>query len=240
MNNRVLIVAPSHESKNYCSNEYYTNLYKIAEFSNADILIADNTAENKNKHLYDAVGVNTLWLSTKKIPMHAITDSQNALREVFLNNENGYTHWMFIESDLIPPATIIAELLAHQKGIVGCPYFIFKGQGRKPMLQWMSRASETFGVNYQYNIDEGFNLTDGHLKQVHALGFGCVLIERDIIEMFPFRSSDQRTNDTKHYGKTQGIAHSDSYFYNDLAREQIPVWCDTSITITHLNHPTKR
>ncbi len=224
MKQKVLIAAPTSSVKNYCVNEYVSNVLAMGH----DFLLADNTPDNANKELYNAMGLfNYIWIDpSNKNHFQVITESQNAIRKYFL--ENDYTHLMFIESDLLPPVWAVDKLLAHELLVVGFPYFIYNGSDTTLMIQKMLYSpSINWGFSTQLQKKEAFLFIDGSIKKLHALGFGCVLIAREIIESFPFRSSPD--------GYTIGETHADSFFYNDLERNGVPVFCDTSMVITHWN-----
>lgn len=222
MENKVLIACPSNAIKNYCLDAYVSSV----EAMGYDFVIADNTPSQGNKNQYLVRNIESLWSDPKgKSSYQIITDSQNQIRDYFL--ERDYTHLMFIESDLIAPVYTVEKLLAHQKPVVGFPYLIYSGSHTIAMIQEMSENLASIGKFTNLSLMDSFLAMDGGLKKVRAMGFGCVLIEREIIEAIPFRCNQDDL--------VKGEAYADSFFYSDLARAGVPCYLDTSITITHLN-----
>lgn len=222
METKVLISAPTSAVKNYCLFEYISHVRAME----CDYLLVDNTPGNANKHLYDIL--NVTWAHCKpegKTTYQAITDSQNVIRDYFL--KGNYTHLLLIESDLLPPPNIKDRLLAHNKAVVGCPYFIFTGQDTKLMIQEMSQNKGSFGMFSALQLRSSFLAMDGNLQQIHGMGFGCTMIARDILEHVKFRCTPDAL--------TKNEAWSDSFFYDDMMRVGIPVYVDTSITVPHMN-----
>ena len=219
---KVLIIAPTSQVKNYCIDEYVSNIRAMK----VDFKICDNTLNNANGELYKAMNLDVLHVDPlSKTAIQYVTESQNKLRDYFLKND--YTHLLSIESDLLPPVYIVDKLLAHRKGVVSAPYFTHTNSSARLMVQEMSTMNATFGQFRSIPIMDSFLSMDSGLKQVGCMGLGCTLIEREIVEAIPFRCTPDE--------RTQNEAFADSFFASDLARAGVAAWLDTSITITHLN-----
>lgn len=63
------------------------------------------------------------------------------------------------------------------------------------------------------------------LHIVHGVGLGCTLIRRSIVKNYVFWWDENPHNENK---------HSDVYFYMDLHRDNIQVFLDTSVVVTHV------
>lgn len=216
---KVLVAAPTSEVKDYIVYNYIS-LIKNLNHQDYEILIVDNSPVKRT--IFDELGVKNSWVNPKgKSLIQVICESQNVIRDYFLANHE-YTHLLFIESDLLPSPDCLSLLLMHQKPIVGFPYFIFKWEETKAMAEVAFVGIVKGGSEARIlELEEHFLLQDGTLKQLAHIGLGCTLIERWVIEKIKFRY-------------TEGISvHSDSYFYEDCLKLQIPVFSDTSTMVPH-------
>lgn len=230
-NPRVLLAAPTSIHKDYCVHEWAT-LIKNLSYDNYEIYIVDNSPEQRT--IWSELGIKNDWISPKgKTSQQFITESQALIRHYFLNNEFDYL--FFLESDLFPPIHILDYLVALNKPVAGCPYFIYKGDETILMNQEINTLIGS-GLTRNYSIDESYNFFDGTLKRAFAIGFGCVLIKRDVLELIEFKFKDSKNivNDT------DSFSHADSFFYADCFMKNVPVYLDTSIVIEHRNQDWKK
>jgi hypothetical protein len=144
----------------------------------------------------------------------------NICRDYFLKGD--YDFFFSLESDIFSAPNIIEHLLSFRKPIVGISYFL----GQLFQSQYLSYVHEDFGYSSEsmcMNADMAFNFIDGSLKSTFQLGLGCILISRWIIEKIPFRIDETRD------------AAADLFFHEDLQKEGIPVFVDTSHIAYHQN-----
>jgi hypothetical protein len=220
MKNKVLLAAPNSFYKNYCFEDWILNAKRFG----CDIFIADNSPLNANKDLYKKHRINYTWINPHgKDSYQFICDSQNIIRDYFLAGD--YTHLFFLETDLFPPRTILPLLESFSLPVVSAPYFIYKNRETLLMNQEIRFINDE-ALTRNYSLNESFGFTDGNLKQCFAVGFGCTLIERFVMEELPFRI---------HGESMTGEAHADSFFYADLQRCKIPSYLYTGIIIRHYN-----
>lgn len=229
MKEKILVAAPNSFHKNYIAKEYFS-LIKNLSHPDYEIFIADNSPNNENKDLYDQLGINYVWTNPKgKNSFQFIWESQNEIRNYFLDNKE-FTHLCFIETDLLPPPYILEYLLAHQKSVVGLPYFIYKDNDSILMNQELD-PFWTGGETRNFTLEESFMQMKGDLKMAFSIGFGCVMIERWVVATFPFRF----TNDKNVQNDASGPSHADSFFYADLFMAGLEVYLDTAMPIDHYN-----
>ena len=81
------------------------------------------------------------------------------------------THFMFIDSDMLFPPTIVEELLARNRDIVGCAY-----RSRQPPHEFMV---------YDLN-NERPTKRDTGCKLVNAIPSGMMLVRRRVFETIPY------------------------------------------------------
>ncbi len=226
---KVLVAAPTSFHKNYIAKEYYT-LIKNLSYPNYDI-IADNSPDNCNKELYEGYGVKHIWNNPKgKDSTMFLWESQNNIRNHFLDGD--YRFLLFIETDLLPPRDIIERLLEHKKPVVGCPYFIYKGEDAMLMNQHIDLTYNP-GTTRNFTSEESFAKFDGTLKQAYSVGFGCTIIKRSVVAQIPFRVAGVIQDDSVRDNHIK--SHADSWFYGDCFHNNIPVFLDTSLVIPHYN-----
>jgi protein gp37 len=111
------------------------------------------------------------------------------------------------------------------------PYFIGKNITTHAMIQDMvDNGNAHFTVRTLKSTNAIEKITGG-LQQSYSIGFGCVLIEREILELIPFRWE----SDGSVINNQISDAHSDSFFYADCFKKGVPVFLDTSQTVRHYN-----
>jgi hypothetical protein len=224
-NVKILLGAPQHISKMYAYNQWLENIRNFT-FEGFDMLLADNSPTNENCEYIKSTGVNCVWVEPVKgeTIFERIARSHNVIREYAI--KNGYTHLFHLESDVIPPIDIIDRLLIHEKPVVSAYYDIYMGENRRAMI--MIIDDEHKGItSYRspsYIDEQEAMFLDGSCKTVFQCGLGCVLIRIDVLEMLPFRVPK---------GEMQSSA--DTWWYNDLFGNNIPVFLDTSIHCEHNN-----
>lgn len=228
MKQKVLVAAPNSVHKNYIFCEYFTMLKNLSH-DNYEFFIVDNSPDNSNKELYEQLGIPYKWINPKgKSSFQFIWESQNEIRNYFLDGD--YTHLCFIETDIIPPPWILDYLLAHDKPVVGVPYFIYKNDDSILMNQEID-PFWTGGNTRNYSLEESFQQMTGELQQAFSIGFGCILIERWVVAQFPFRyvPDEYVRNDIS------GGSHADSFWYADLYMAGMDVFLDPSFVVPHYN-----
>jgi hypothetical protein len=97
-----------------------------------------------------------------------------------------FDYLLTIESDVMPPADIVEELLLQDCDVVCAIYFIGKGDGNR-LINF--ELDDSFGMNVNRNIflGEGFHqYGTGKTKSCNC-GLGCCLIKREVVEEIPFR-----------------------------------------------------
>ena len=220
---KVLVGCPHSDLKNYAIDDYLAMLTGLTyDRKYFDVLIVDNSKENKNTKNIRKRGFDCVHVKPKlKSNQAYIAESQEMLRLMAL--KGNYDYLLFIESDIRVPFDIVQRLLSHQKQVVSAPYFINHGHDSHLMLQQLEDSGDT--LRHTLNMDNGFDIlqVDGKLKQVYACGFGCILIHKTVLEKIKFRW--EQGADT----------HSDSIFAADLNYMGIPMFLDTSLLCEHLN-----
>ena len=231
---RILVGITTYEGKDYildrCMNNILGQDYPKSKF---DVVVVDNSKDWNYFLKLKRRGYKNLYhVERGDNSREALTKAQNKIRKLLL--EGNYDYLLFVESDLLIPQGTIRRLVAHQKPVVGSVYNIARDHNFIPciFLDDLSvdgfRATRPLGIKMvdgekkldpQEVVDF---LKRGGIQQCHGVGFGCTLIQKQLVERFPFWYDGRFEN-----------KHSDVYFYLDLSRESIPVYVDTDVVIYH-------
>lgn len=220
---KILVAAPTHESKNYCWEQWSDRIQNLT-YPNYDVFLADNSLNKNNKELIEKKGFKAKHISqnTKGL-LYTIRDSHNECKKYAL--ENKYDYLLHIETDVIPPYDVIERLLAHKRLVVGGIYDIFYGKKRKLMIQLPEEYDKSVNsyrkVAWAEHLEPSF--FDGKVKSVYHAGIGCMLIAKEVLENIKFRV--EKGTDF----------FPDTWFANDCYAYNIPIFVDTNIQCKHLN-----
>ena len=229
----VLVAAPTSDKKDYCFNEYVRQI-KSFTYPNYDTFIVDNSKDKFHIKKFWHEGVNGINYQVEGHPTQWLTDCQNIIRGVFL--DNGFDYLCLIESDVFVPDWFlwegIGQLKAQNADIYTWTYEIEKDLELTPCIHadyfhidhvttkvpnralaysWMGKGCvdvETLGY--------------GDYKAFGA-GLGATIISRKVLESLNFRV-DLRVSKT---------AFSDSYFYYDTKRNGFKTIIETNQLAEH-------
>ncbi len=236
MNNfpKILVAAPTSSAKHYCFPDWLDNALKIV-YPNFKIVLFDNTMDNgesvkyhndyykkkygKNADQFECIKSDTTGLESSLIAR--ICRSHNDVRDYAI--KNNYAYLFHLESDVIPKVNFLQELLLHKKDVAGALYFRDEGRFRRLMVQIRVFRSKHNIFNANFDAQDDVFFIDGTLKPVAHIGLGCVLIKIDVLKKIAFRF-DPRIH-----------AYPDSFFAEDLFRNKIKIWADTSLIAEHRN-----
>ncbi len=218
---RILVCTPHNDVKNYCFDDFLSLVTNLT-YKNYDVLIADNSKDNRNAKRIMKAGANSVHVKPRdRDNQQYIADSQEYLRDAVLRGK--YDYMLMLESDVFPPLDIIERLLMHRKKVVGASYFIDRGHDSHLMIQEMESSGEFIRHTVNITNPHDIHYADGTLRKVYACGFGCLLIHKSVLKEIKFRW-------------TKGVdAHSDSFLFGDLDRGKVPVFLDTAILCEHRN-----
>jgi len=199
----------------------------------------------------NARSIEVLQTRRAKTSRETIAKSRNQLLDYF--KAGNYDYMMSIEIDLLPPEDIIQDLMSYQLPVLTAMYEIGYndkvGQvgdvGKYALIQQAIRESTTskqdnshtevhcphcekilfiHNRTRQLTREEIDEFVDGSVKQVHACGVGCTLINKDIFKLVKEFRVDTKYN-----------YHDDTFFYLDLWNNKVPVFLHTGYNITHDN-----
>lgn len=227
----ILIAAPTASAKNYIFDKWVINARNFT-YPDTQIILFDNTLDNGanakylNKRYRQLFGHNEGFLA-----IHSQIKSNSVIERMAYGHnqcvekakELGCKYLFHLETDILPPADIIERLLFHNKPIVGALYYRDEGLHRRPMIQVPIVKAPR--ILESANMLEGIDTTfvDGTLKRVSHVGIGATLIHLSVFNNIKFR-----------FEKGEAL-HPDAHFANDCIRNNIPIYCDTSIVCQHHN-----
>jgi hypothetical protein len=135
---------------------------------------------------------------------------------------------LFLDSDIIPPKDVFQKLTRHGVPIVSGLYYIDNPDGVHPGV-WRLDENNSPAIA---GIDrEG-------LINVDAIGFGCVLVHRSVIDDIEppwFRWTkgfDDHPWDLQHQGEHPGISE-DFYFCHKAQEAGYDIYLDTTVKCMH-------
>jgi len=222
---KVLVFTPIYKAKDYCLDEFLENCKKIT-YKNYEHIIIDNS--DTKQYYYElqsrleGTGIKVFHTERGNNSREALARAQNVARKYFL--EGDYKFLLSLESDIFPPIDFIQKLILHLRPVVTGFYEIGSQTVRLPCItiKEYHKNLGAFGTRL-LRKDEYKDYTNVGLKEVAAGGMGICLMERWVVELFPF------------YYDPRFTGHSDVYFFNDCLNHSIPVYVDTDIVCDHKN-----
>lgn len=139
-----------------------------------------------------------------------ITENRNGLVKVA--REQGHTHILFIDSDMIFPASGLAELLAHDKDIVGATACHRKeGEGK--------------AIGIPVDMDRPFNVGTERLVRMQIMGLPFTLIKMSVFDNLakPYFAEP--------FDEQGELVPEDNFFYINVGRAGFDIWCDNALSM---------
>jgi hypothetical protein len=215
---RVLVVATTDETKNYCLDEFVSTI-KALTYNNFKAVLADSSATKKNSMLIRSMGINCEWIEPKKKDKnHNLALCYQYFKDFAIIGKCDFI--LFLKSDVIPPVNIIESLLFHKKDIVSGCYITAENNLDLQIIEpkgEFSRHSTTMDFSMGDIV-----FMDGTVKQVYGASLGCTLVNKKVFEKIKFRHQE-------------GIDENIETFFNADARYfGFNQYADTSIILEQL------
>lgn len=218
MKPKILVGCPTSDYKEECLNEY-ANAVKNLSYDNYDILLVDNSKDDKYSERIKTSGLNVIKAPYFESARERIVHSRNILREYAI--KNNYDYLLSLEQDVIPPKDVIEKLLRHNKKIVTGVYYVHnKMPDGKLHLVPLVNILEGNGKTMRTLNYAEINMP--RLLKIFSCGLGCLLIHKDILKEIKFR-----------YVKDIDT-HDDRWFCIDLHEKGIELYCDNMVICKHL------
>lgn len=225
MNQKIFITAPQHSSKMYCFDRWLDNVSKLS-YPNVQIYLSDNSDTEDNANYIRSKGVDCGWLpklEEDETTIIRIARSHEDCRIKFL--ESGCDYMLHLETDIFAPYNTIERLLACNKPVISALYDVFEGFNRKSMVMALEDVHRNIKSYRSANFLEDMEplFLDGTVKKVFQAGLGCMLIRKDIANIFEFRHDNTDT------------ASADTFFSNDLFASKVDIYLATNLYCRHEN-----
>jgi hypothetical protein len=136
-----------------------------------------------------------------------------------VQQHGGFTHLLFMDTDMTFPQDTIRKLVLHDKDVVSGLYFERYAPYR-PMVR--------------KRLDDGYSLADftqAPLIEVDALGAGCMLIKMDVFDKLEKPYFEYRLTKS---GVKETFLSEDIVFCERVREAGIKIFCDTTIRCGHL------
>lgn len=196
----------------------------------------------------DSVLAAQRYLVSKGISVGMIHDSPTYIREgrlriaqKFMEMEDA-THLCFVDSDNMLHEETVWRLLKYNVPVIGALYFKRRGSPEAVAFKWadgeMQKCRSASQEVRDWMVERGVRakpepqIIDTYgdsLLQVDVLGFGGVLIRRDVLQHLSDKYSDI-------FGGHDANIGEDVYFSRLCALEGIPIYVDMANIIGHLAH----
>ena len=116
-----------------------------------------------------------------------VTQGRNLCVAEMLNHEDGYTHLLFIDSDIDFDFETIETMLKADKDVIACPYpmksldweKIFQQKDKAKDVDSLKKPGYTFPIKLE---DQNYIASDGGIVEATHAPTGCMLIKRTVLE----------------------------------------------------------
>jgi hypothetical protein len=122
------------------------------------------------------------------------------------------THLLWVDSDMTFPPLALERLLGHDEDIVGCTYSNRQGKG-------------LVGSDLDRNPLDWKDLSTGGLREVSILGFGLILIKREV-----FETAEEPMFYEPYIEGPNVMVGEDAYFCLEAAQRGYKTYCDTNLS----------
>lgn len=179
---KLLIGIVTYGKQRYCLDEFIEGL--SAQRVKADVLFVVNNGESAYATLLRSKNLNALEdpkpASTR---IEKIVNGRNFVRDYAL--KNGYSHLLFVDSDVMLPKNAIIFLFNTKADVVSGVYLNAFEVGGKMVAAPVLFKDLGNGECQLYTYE---GVSGGEIVDIGAAGLGCVLISRNVLEQIPFRS----------------------------------------------------
>jgi hypothetical protein len=233
---KVLLASPTSASKDYCFDEWIDNIFSFT-YPNFDIVIFDNTSDGGkyaaelNERVSNKYGgrkpnfkcFNSLLIHDAEIRSiyMKLSLSHNDCRDYCL--KHNYDYMFHLESDIFPPTDVIERLLFHKKHFIGGLYHIYDGFSRTLLMYNHLELAPNSITSKVCTLDDEIMLVNGGVIKIAQCGLGCVLLSNKLLKKIKFRYENFNE------------CFPDTFFAEDCHKNNIPIYCDTSIVCRHEN-----
>jgi hypothetical protein len=151
----------------------------------------------------------------------SVEDSRTKVVYKFLGTEKKFTHLLFLDYDVVPPMDCIEKLYAADKDVITANYPLYI-QNRIHSSAFQLKDKQFCPLSY---IERG-------LHQVDAIGLGCALIKREVLEKAVLQKCFDLRFGMKN-GKFDMLDSDDITFSKQVLRDGFTIWADMDQVCDH-------
>ena len=220
MQPKVLVGITCSYHKEYCLEPFLQGLKELT-YENKDILFVENSQHDEYFNKLKSLGLNVIKGPYYESPIKRISMSRNLLIDKAI--KENYDYLFSLDQDTIPPKDVIEKLLSHNKQVTCGVYFSRTIVNNKVVLapdvyKVIPNSEDESGLPSMKWPDEE-EILSNKLIQVVSCGAGCLLLHKDVIKKVKFREDLEQFEDRR--------------FCIDLYKNNIPIYCDTSVKCKH-------
>ncbi len=226
MQPRILVGVTASFHKEYCLKEFLDGFKKLT-YKNKDVLFVENSKDNKYFDKLKELGLNVIKGPYFESPIQSISASRNLLIEKTIR-EN-YDYYFSLDQDVVPPSDVLERLSSHKKKAICGIYFNRMIENNKLVFtpgvyKIIPGTEDEKGLPSMQALTKE-EIFSNKLLKVVSCGAGCLLIHKTILKNIRFREDLEQCEDR--------------YFCIDLFKNNIELYCDTSVKCKHfiLNRP---
>lgn len=156
---------------------------------------------------YMADSMSLVYIARERIACHAL--------------EGGFTHVMFIDSDMVFPPDLITKLIGYDKDIIGAMAF-----QRKPPYGPCFYKKLTLGRPGEITCEPLTEYGRG-LYEIQGIGMACTLIKTDVFKTIYAQQGSESFAPISGYGE-------DMSFCLRARRAGLKIWVDTQTQAGHI------
>ena len=205
--------------------EQYIDSVKSLTYPNYEVLLLDNSADNK---MFDKIKGKVPVQKTKRIEKlgEMLARDRNVLRKKAI--DENFDYFLSLEQDVVPPKDVIERLLANEKKVCSGLYFNMYstiGPNNEPFTElrpvfstWIDETQKEIRIVRNIGFQAVF---PSRLMPICSGGVGCVLISREVLEKILFRT------------EAEFKTFDDVFFYEDCYNKGIDVFLDSGVLCLH-------
>lgn len=233
-NARVLVASYTYDGKAYALKPFFSALKKL-DYSNWEFLMVENSGNNDFQKVIEThlkeLPVKSALFSTPRLKNSRarIQRSQEKIWEYFTKsgiNGKPFDYLFLIEADIIVPASALLDLLSQttaDRKLIGGLYSLENQDNEyndvicvAPVVFHLGETGWSAKMMYEQQLRKLMvgpeKMQPYPLFLVLALGFGCTLMHKSVVDQTWPRIDPKRN------------LHSDSYFYQDCLWKKIKVY----------------
>jgi len=221
--NKILVGVVTAQIKDYCWYDFKRQLQRL-EKKGFDVYIVDNSPKKVNR------GFKSTWIAPREVPQITTRDCMNNIRDYFL--KGNYDKLLVLESDVFVTDEAIDYLLSMKGDVNSYTYPMRLERFNKYSLCVQSTIggsslmltpedSQMLLINGDIKLGE-YKLNG---KVVTHCGYGCTLINRNVLEQITFKS----------FKSGNKYPYPDSFFHHEVNKLGFVNMLNTDYLCEHRN-----